>query len=79
MNIISDLKDEDINKISTFLNLYNNCIKESDKTMVTKLVSSLEKLAKSNNLLFNVYINVLKNYYISSSSASPIFSCLCLY
>ena len=63
MNIINDLKDEDINKISTFLNLYNNCIKESDKTMVTKLVSSLEKLAKSNNLLFNVYINVLKNYY----------------
>ena len=63
MSILNELKDDDINKIETFLNLYNNCIKESDKTMVIKLIASLEKLAKSNNLLFKTYINVLKNYY----------------
>ena len=63
MSILNELKDDDINKIETFLNLYNNCIKESDKTVVIKLIASLEKLAKSNNLLFKTYINVLKNYY----------------
>ena len=63
MNIINALQDEDYNKIEKFLNLYNSCIKDEDKTMVIKLVSSLEKLSKANNLLFRIYINVLKNYY----------------
>ena len=73
INSINQLDDIAIDKIDNFLKLYNNCLKYSEKTTVIKLISSLDKLSKSDKSLFLIYITLLKHYYrdLAMSKMNP--------